>query len=71
MIFHYLCNQNFNLGALAILGYKASTSGGGVQIIPVVVVFAIPIAVAIGLVTARAAINGELNMNHLARGDFK
>ena len=60
-------------GAIAILGYKAAVNndGSGWQIIPVAIAFGIPIVIAFIIVTSRSALRGELNVNQLARGDFK
>jgi hypothetical protein len=41
------------------------------QIIPVAIAFGIPVVIAAIIVTARSSLKGELNVNQLARGDFK
>lgn len=55
------------------MGYKAAVSndGSGWQIIPVTIAFGIPIVIALIIVTTRSTLKGELNVNQLARGDFK
>ena len=60
-------------GALAILSYKYMLDGTSnpANLISVVIVFTIPLLLGFLVVGSRSAINGELQMSRIMRGDIK
>ena len=64
----------FLLGALSIIGYKYMLQGGQGDpstLLAVAAVFAIPLILGFVFVTSRSAVNGELAVNKIVRGDFR
>lgn len=61
------------VGALAIVSYKYMLDGTSnpANLISIVIVFTIPLLLGFFLVGSRSAINGELQMNRVVRGDLK
>lgn len=65
----------YAVSAIAVLGYKytlftaGSTNGQAVALIPVAILFAVPLVAAIVYVTARSSIDGKISLQRLARGD--
>ena len=61
-------------GALSIIGYKYMLQGGQGDpstLIAVGAVFAIPLILGFVFVGSRSAINGELAVNKIVRGDIR
>jgi len=61
-------------GALSIIGYKYMLQGGQGDpstLLAVAAVFAIPLILGFVFVTSRSAVNGELAVNKIVRGDFR
>ena len=65
-------NESF-LGAIAIIGYKYTLQGNGdvAGVIPVIAILMAPLVLGFIIVTSRSAINGQLQVNRLMRGDVK
>lgn len=67
----------YALSASAVLVYKyvlltsGSSNGQAVAILPVVLLFVVPIVLVTVFLIARGALDGQINMGHLARGDLK
>ena len=65
----------YAVSAVAVLGYKytlftaGNTNGQAVALIPVAILFAIPLIAALVFVTARTSIDGKISLTRLARGD--
>ena len=65
------------MSAIAVLGYKyfllttGSTNGNAVAILPVAISFLVPAVVVTIFLVARAALDGQINLGGLARGDLK
>jgi hypothetical protein len=60
-------------GAVSIIGYKHMLQGNGdaAALLPVFVIFTIPLILGFIFVTSRSAVNGELAINKVMRGDIK
>ena len=61
------------VGAITIIGYK-SVSGGGTDptaFIGAALVLSLPLLFGFAIVGSRSAINGELEVNKIVRGDLK
>jgi len=67
----------YAVSAVAVIGYKyfllttGSTNGNSLSILPVAVVFIVPALVVTVFLVARSAIDGQINLGGLARGDLK
>lgn len=67
----------YAVSAIAIIGYKyvllstGNTNGTAVSVLPLLVFFIVPALVATVFLVARSAIDGQINLGGLARGDFK
>ena len=62
------------LGALAIVGYKYTLQGGQADpgtLITVGLVFLVPLLLGFIVVGSRSAVNGELAVNKIVRGDLR
>ena len=65
----------YAVSAIAVLAYKytlftaGSTNGQAVAIIPVAILFAVPLVAALVYVTARQSVDGKISLTRLARGD--
>lgn len=69
-----LMGSVYFVGALAIIGYKYMLQGGNGDIgtlISIAAVFSIPLLVGFFFVGSRSAINGEVAVNRIVRGDFR
>jgi len=68
-----LLGSVYFVGALAILSYKYMLDGTSnpANLISVVIVFTIPLLLGFLVVGSRSAINGELQMSRIMRGDIK
>jgi len=65
----------YAVSAVAVLGYKytlftaGSSNGQAVALIPVAILFTIPLIAAAVFVTARSTMDGKISLTRLARGD--
>ena len=65
----------YAVSAVAVLAYKytlltaGSTNGQAVALIPVAILFALPLIGAVVLVTAQSTLDGRISLTSLARGD--
>jgi len=67
----------YAVSAVAVLAYKyvllttGNSNGQAVAILPVVLLFTVPLVLAVGFLIARGALDGQINLGRLARGDLK
>ena len=67
----------YALSAVAVLGYKyilltsGSSNGQAVAILPVVLLFTVPLVLVTLFLVARGTLDGQINLSRLARGDVK
>ena len=65
----------YAVSAVAVLGYKytlltaGSTNGQAVALVPVLLLFSVPLVAAVAYVTARTTMDGKISLTRLARGD--
>ena len=65
----------YAVSAIAVLGYKytlftaGSNNGQAVALIPVAILFLVPLVAAIAFVVTRSSIDGKISLSRLARGD--
>ena len=65
----------YAVSAVAVLAYKytlltaGSTNGQAVALIPVAILFTLPVIAAVVLVTAQSTMDGRISLTSLARGD--
>ena len=65
----------YAVSAVAVLGYKytlltaGSTNGQAVALVPVLLLFSVPLVAAVAYVTARTTMDGKISLPRLARGD--
>ena len=63
------------MSAIAVLGYKytlltaGSTNGQAVALLPVAILFLVPLVAAVAFVVTRSSIDGKISLSRLARGD--
>jgi len=66
----------YAVSAVAVLGYKylllttGNSNGAAVALIPVAVIFAIPLVLATIFLFIRGSVDGQINIGQLARGDL-
>ena len=64
----------FFTGAITIIGYKSVSDGSGADpstFLGAALVLSLPLLFGFAIVGSRSAINGELEVNKIVRGDFK
>ena len=67
----------YAVSAIAVLGYKyvllttGNTNGQAVAVLPVVLLFTVPLVLSGVFLIARGALDGQINLGRLARGDLK
>jgi len=67
----------YAVSAVAVLAYKyvllttGNSNGQAVAVLPVVLLFTVPLVLAVGFLIARGALDGQINLGRLARGDLK
>ena len=64
----------FISGAITIIGYKSVSDGSGADpstFLGAALVLSLPLLFGFAIVGSRSAINGELEVNKIVRGDFK
>ena len=65
----------YAVSAIAVLGYKytlltaGSTNGQAVALLPVAILFLVPLVAAVAFVVTRSSIDGKISLSRLARGD--
>jgi len=65
----------YAVSAIGVLGYKytlftaGSTNGQAVALLPVAILFLVPLVAAIAFVVTRSSIDGKISLSRLARGD--
>lgn len=67
----------YAVSAVAVLGYKyvllttGNSNGQAVAVLPVILLFTVPLVLAVTFLIARGALDGQINLGRLARGDLK
>jgi len=67
----------YGVSAVAVLGYKyillttGNSNGQALAILPVVLLFTVPLILSVIFFIARGALDGQINLGRLARGDLK
>ena len=67
----------YAVSAVAVLGYKyvllttGNSNGQAVAVLPVILLFTVPLVLSVVFLVARGSLDGQINLGRLARGDLK
>jgi len=67
----------YAVSAVAVLGYKyvllttGNSNGQAVAVLPVLLLFSVPLVLSVVFLVARGTLDGKINLGRLARGDLK
>lgn len=67
----------YAVSAVAVLAYKyvllttGNSNGQAVAVLPVVLLFTVPLVLSVVFLVARGSLDGKINLGRLARGDLK